>query len=156
MAYSFGTTSKTRLLGIHPALVAVASAAISESTQDFMVMEGLRLVEQQKINVARGVSKTMDSKHIVQPDGFGHALDLVPVLGGLPKWEWPLIYPIALAMRRAAVKQGTTIRWGGVWDRALNDLPDDPQGMKNAVTAYCFRHSGPDFLDGPHYELKLF
>ena len=56
-------------------------------------------------------------------------------------------------MRAAAVQKGVRIRWGGVWDRCLNDLPADPAGLEEAVKAYCARHPGPDFIDGPHFEL---
>ena len=45
---------------------------------DFSVREGVRTPETQKEYVAKGVSKTMASKHLIQPDGYGHAVDLYP------------------------------------------------------------------------------
>jgi peptidoglycan L-alanyl-D-glutamate endopeptidase CwlK len=51
------------------------------------------------------------------------------------------------------MEQGVSLTWGGVWDRRLNDLPADADGIEAAVKAYCARHPGPDFIDGPHYEL---
>lgn len=151
--FNFGTASEAHLVGVHPDLVRIARHAIAVSTQDFTVLEGLRSIEQQRINVAKGVSKTMDSKHLKQTDGFGHAVDLVPVLGGKPRWEWPLIYPVALAMHNAAMAENVNLRWGGVWDKLLRDLPGTIAGLTQSVHDYCVRHPGPDFLDGPHFEL---
>jgi peptidoglycan L-alanyl-D-glutamate endopeptidase CwlK len=152
MMYTFGAASQSRLAGVHPKLVAIFEKAITTTTQDFTLLEGLRTVERQRHLVDIGASKTMASKHIIQADGFGHACDAVP-FDEHPRWEWPLIYPVAVAVRAAAVEQGTRIVWGGVWDRTLNDLPSDAAGIKAAVEAYCVRHPGPDFLDGPHYQL---
>lgn len=141
-----------RLQGVHPSLVSVVTLAITYSTQDFTVQEGLRSLAQEKVNVANGVSKTLASKHLVQIDGYGHAVDLVPWVAGKPLWSWPLIYPIAVAMRRAATEKGVTLIFGGVWDRHLNDLSADALGLQRDVHDYTIRHPGPDLLDGPHYQ----
>ena len=87
---------------------------------------------------------------ILRNAGFARVANLA---GGMLRWEWPLIYPIAVAMRAAANKLNVAIRWGGIWDKRLNDLPGDIESIKREVAAYCVRHPGPDFLDGPHYEL---
>jgi peptidoglycan L-alanyl-D-glutamate endopeptidase CwlK len=58
-------------------------------------------------------------------------------------------------------EMGIEIRWGGVWDRQLDDYapktlssPDQyAAAMKKAVYDYTVRHPGPDFIDGPHYEM---
>lgn len=155
MTFTLGPTSRARLAGVHDDLAGVVRTAIFQSDQDFLVFEGVRSVATQREYMRRGVTRTLASKHLVQADGFGHAVDLVPFVAGGPRWEWPLIWPIALAMRRAAVFEGVAVRWGGVWDRALADLPDDIAGLKAAVADYSARHPGPDFLDGPHYELVL-
>ena len=153
MSYVLGSSSQRHLQGVHPALVKVVRLAIQLTNQDFTVQEGLRSVEQQTKNVAKGVSKTMNSKHLPQADGLGHAVDLVPWEDGRARWEWPLIYPVATAMFRASQTLGTRLRWGGVWDRAMSEYGGDPEKMKDAVANYCTRHPGPDFIDGPHYEL---
>ncbi|HKU52236.1 MAG TPA: M15 family metallopeptidase [Nitrospira sp.] len=150
MGYVLGNISLRNLDGVHPDLVRVVRAAIGKSGQDFRVNEGVRSREQQMENVAKGVSKTMHSKHLIQSDGYGHAVDLVPWLGGRMRWEWPLIYPIARAMREVGREMGVRLVWGGVWDQVLNDLSGDPI---MEVARYTSRHPGPDFLDGPHYEL---
>lgn len=151
--FSPSPTSLKRLDGVHDALRRVVLRAYEISTQAFVVQEGVRSLETQRKYVAQGVSKTLDSKHLIQADGFGHAVDLVPWINDQPRWEWPPIYKIAAAVNQAAREQRTRIRWGGVWDRALNDLPVDADALKREVEAYCVRHPGPDFLDGPHYEL---
>lgn len=153
MTFHLGSKSTERLKGVHPKLADVVERAIEISGQDFTVFEGLRSVERQKILVASGASKTMNSKHIRQPDGFGHAVDLVPWIDGQARWEWGPIYLIADAVRQSAIELVVPIRWGGVWDRRLNDITPGPGQIKAAVTAYTIRHPGPDFIDGPHFEL---
>ena len=86
--YALGLTSLTNLNGVVLPLVNVVKLAIERTTQDFTVYEGLRSIEQQRKNMARGVSKTMDSMHLKQSDGYGHAVDLVPWIQGHPVWDW--------------------------------------------------------------------
>lgn len=151
--FVLGEKSRRELEGVHPMLVGVVERAIELTTQDFGVHDGLRTPEEQRVLVARGASKTLRSKHLRQEDGYGHAVDLVPYLNGGLRWEWPLIYPIASAVRLAAQERGVALRWGGVWDRELAELPSSPEGLAQAVRDYAARNPGPDFLDGPHYEL---
>lgn len=153
MTFVLGSKSMLNLQHVHPKLVGVVERAIKISGQDFTVQEGLRSSARQRALVASGASKTLNSKHLEQPDGYGHAVDLVPWIDGTPRWEWGPIYLIAAAVREAAIALVVPIRWGGVWDRRLNDLPSGPAGIKSAVAEYCVRHPGPDWLDGPHYEL---
>ena len=150
MSYELGPKSIKNLKGVHPNMVKVVERAIQLTTQDFTVQEGLRSRETQAEYMKRGVTRTLNSKHLKQLDGYGHAVDLVPIIGGQPRWEWPAIYPIALAMKKAAKELGITITWGGVWDKKLGELNDN---VKKEVEAYSARHPGPDFLDGPHYQL---
>lgn len=153
MTFVLGAKSLANLQGVHPKLADVVERAISLTGQDFTVQEGLRTSARQRALVASGASQTINSKHLQQPDGFGHAVDLVPWIDGTPRWEWGPIYLIADAVRLAAIELVVPIRWGGVWDRRLNDLPPGPAAIKAAVTQYTVRHPGPDFLDGPHMEL---
>ena len=75
MTYKLGTRSLQSLSGVHPDLVAVVKRAIQITPQDFTVIEGVRNIERQKQLVAKGASKTMNSRHIT-----GHAVDMVPWL----------------------------------------------------------------------------
>lgn len=151
--YQLGKTSRQRLVGVDPRLVRCVERAIQLTTQDFTVLEGVRSIETQRDYVRRGVSQTMNSRHLRQPDGLGKAVDLVPWAGGMARWEWPLIYPIAEAMRRAAAELGVPIRWGGAWV-SLSSI--GPGGAKRAVDAYVAARKAQKksaFLDGPHYEI---
>lgn len=152
MPYSLGILSRDELQGVHPAIVRVVERAIQLTQQDFSVHDGLRTPAEQRALKAKGATKTMNSKHLSQRDGFGHAVDLVPYINGKLRWEWGPIYLIASAVRQAAIECGVRLRWGGVWDKCLNDIQGD---LKTAVEAYCKRHPGPDFIDGPHYELLV-
>jgi len=151
--FTLGKKSRAELVGVHPKLVRVVELAIAVTLQDFTAHDGLRSTDEQARLLAAGASKVKFSKHQKQADGWGHAVDLVPIVMGKPRWEWPPIYKIAEAVRQAAVAEDVPVRWGGVWDRVLNDLPPGAAGLEQAVAEYCRRHPGPDFIDGPHYEL---
>lgn len=117
MAYVLGSRSRERLQGVHQDLVRVVERAIQISPIDFTVIEGLRTVEKQREYVRAGASKTMNSRHIT-----GHAVDLAPWVGGTVRWDWPLFYKLAPAMKRAAQELGVAIVWGGDW-RTFKDGP---------------------------------
>lgn len=155
MTYALGQRSLAQLAGVHPLLVSVVHRAIAITEQDFAVQEGLRSEATQREYVRRGVSKTMASKHRKQADGYGHAVDLVPWINGQPRWEWGPIWAIADAVDRAATEQGVRLRWGAVWDKRLDQYGGSVEALRAEVEAYKRRHPGPDFLDGPHYELVI-
>lgn len=153
--FKFGAKSKAELAGVHPVLIAVFELALSVSTQDWMLYDGLRTEAEQRAYVNRGVSKTMASKHRRQNDGFSHAGDAVPVVKTLPKWDWNLIFPVVAAVDWAATQLGVAdkIRWGGAWDRTLADFGGEPSAYAKEIEKYASRHPGKDFLDGPHFEI---
>ena len=114
MPYKLGTRSKQKLSGVHPELIAVVTKAISISTVDFTILEGIRCVSRQRELYKAGKSTTMNSRHIT-----GHAIDLAP----WPiSWEWEGFYPIADAMKEAAEDLEISIDWGG----DLKSFPDGP------------------------------
>lgn len=154
MEFHFGAQSEFNLRGVHPDLVKVVRLALGRTSQDFGVTDGVRTRAEQEHLVAIKASKTMHSRHLIQHDGTGHAVDLVPYERGRVRWEWPLIYPIAVAMAGAARTCGVQLVWGGVWDRRMSDYATaSAEDCERAVKQYQARHPGPDFLDGPHYEL---
>jgi len=161
MTYALGARSRAELLGVHPKLVQCVESAIAITTQDFVVNDGLRTSAEQQEYLRRGTTRVTHSQHMKQADGLGHAVDLVPYINGKVRWEWPAIYHIAAAMLIAARHHGIRLRWGGSWDRELGELAPDaatledaPAALQAAVAAYCARHPGPDFIDGPHFEIK--
>tara|TARA_R110000851_G_scaffold16046_2_gene52536 strand:+ start:27582 stop:28049 length:468 start_codon:yes stop_codon:yes gene_type:complete len=152
--------------GVSPDMIFLAEETIKISPVDMTILSsgGLRTSSMQMALYKKGASKldgrNRKSKHQAQSDGLGHALDLVPYMNGGPRWEWPLIYPIAGIMAMLSKKHSIDIRWGGVWDRELDDFigtsrdaQDLAERCKAEVRAYTVRHPGPDFIDGPHYEL---
>jgi peptidoglycan L-alanyl-D-glutamate endopeptidase CwlK len=156
--FEFGKASKGNLEGVDPRLIQCAYFALTRfTTQDFMVFEGPRTIERQRKLVATGMSRTMNSKHLPQPpSNLSKAIDLVPIIGGIPKWDWHGCAKIAFAMDQAATQMGIAdkIVWGGAWDRTLADFGGRLDSYMAEVEAYKKRHAGPDFIDGPHFQLN--
>lgn len=139
MSYKLSKTSVNRLVGVHPDLVRVVMQAIRITKQDFTVLEGVRTKEQCFINYGKGrtaaeceakgvpakyaqpkaakvtwLSNPLASKHCVQKDGFGHAVDLAPFpidWNDLKRFD-----EMAKAMQQAARDLGVKLRWGADWD----------------------------------------
>jgi len=116
MTFKLSNRSKSNLRGVHPDLDAVVRRAIEITRCDFVVIEGVRSKADQAANVAKGVSWTMKSKHLLQADGYGHAVDLAAYVDGTIVWgPWKHYAAIASAMRKAAKELGVAITWGGEW-----------------------------------------
>ena len=64
MPHTLSAVSQRRLQGVHPDLVKVVELAITLTTQDFRVIEGLRTHERQAHLVRKGASRTMKSRHL--------------------------------------------------------------------------------------------
>lgn len=109
--------SRDRLIGVHPALIAVVERAIVRTPVAFMVTEGLRTPERQAALVRAGASRTLNSRHLT-----GHAVDVCALVEGKVRWDWPLYPRIATAFKAAAMELGTPIVWGGDWPK-LRDGP---------------------------------
>ena len=156
MTYRLGLRSRLELRGVHPQLCAVVQLAIRETEQDFRVHDGLRTINEQSELVLAGASQTMASQHLRQADGYGHAVDLVPIVNGRLRWEWPPIYRIAAAMHFAATRLGVPLVWGAVWDRSFLDLSVAALPMEvEHYTDRRRRQGKKAFLDGPHYQLGV-
>ncbi len=117
MSFTFSARSEQRLQGVHADLVRVVRRALTLSSVDFTIVEGLRTAARQKQLVASGASKTLNSRHLT-----GHAVDVAPVIAGQVRWDWPPFHDIAAAMKRAAQEEGVAIVWGGDW-RSFKDGP---------------------------------
>lgn len=149
--FVFGKKSQANLIGVRPELQSLAKLALQLSKQDFMVFDGVRTQADQMANVKAGTSHTMLSKHL-----NGDAVDLVPVLGTIPKWDWVMIFPVVLAVYEAATHLGFAdkIIWGGAWDKHLSDFTSHTD-FQQVIAEYEARHPGKDFIDGPHFEWNL-
>lgn len=155
--FKYGTKSRRELAGVHHILVDVCTLALRMSESlDWIVYDGLRTKEEQLLHIKNGTSSTLNSKHLPQADGLSHAIDLVPLIGGVPKWDWNGCYEIAMLMDRAATQLGHAdkIVWGGNWYKTLAEYGGDkPKAYSDAVQAYRAQHPGNDFIDGPHFQL---
>lgn len=112
---------QARLAEISPLLAAVVRRAAEITTVPFIVTEGMRTLERQRELVKIGASQTLDSRHLT-----GHAVDLAAMVGSEVRWDWPLYYKIAEAMKQAARELDVPLTWGGDWST---------------------------FKDGPHFEI---
>lgn len=136
--YLLGKRSLTRLHRLHPKMAACVALAITLTDVDFSVSETIRTPERQK-QLFYGTPKktwTLNSKHLIQSDGFGHAIDLVPLKkGGGADWDKCPI--VADAMFKAAKMLNIRIRWGGDWNQNGSSKDEHQRGS----------------YDGPHFEL---
>jgi peptidoglycan L-alanyl-D-glutamate endopeptidase CwlK len=144
-----------RLDGLHPKLVAVVKRAAEQA--EFMVVEGVRSDEQCFVNYGKGrnaaqclsggcpaqyaqpklgkvtwLAKALGSNHRKKPDGYGHAVDLLPA-----PFDWKRGFDeLAKVMLAAAKAEGVKLRWGADWDR--DGHPHEPGET-----------------DAPHFEIEL-
>ena len=123
---SLTAVSLKKLAGVHPDLVKIITRAAEISPQPFQVTEGVRTLNRQRRMVATGASRTLRSRHLAAPNGLGHAVDVVAMIGGRVSWELPLYHRIADAVKQAARELGVPVEWGGDWK---------------------------GFVDGPHFQL---
>lgn len=121
--FKLSQRSLSRLAGVHPDLVAVVKLAIERTPVDFTVVEGVRTVAQQREYVAKGASQTMNSYHLPQADGLGHAVDLAPLVGGAIPWDdWSKFKDLADVVKACAAELGVPVEWGGDW-KTFKDGP---------------------------------
>jgi peptidoglycan LD-endopeptidase CwlK len=138
----FGTKSIANLAECHPDLQRLFNEVIKH--WDCTIIDGARTLAEQRMNVAKGVSKTMASKHLPQKGGKSHAADVMPY-----PVDWPAIERGLNAVKRAdggmevleaymfqgfvagvASQMGIKIRQGVDWnsnrefdDQTFHDLP---------------------------------
>jgi peptidoglycan LD-endopeptidase CwlK len=110
MTFKLSQRSLDKLEGVDEKLVATVKLAIAVAKIDFGVICGLRTMEEQRVLVDKGASKTMRSKHL-----DGKAVDLMAYIGSRGSWELNLYDDIADAMKEAAVETGAVLRWGAAW-----------------------------------------
>lgn len=122
--YKFGKKSLERLNNkqFHPALKLLMEKAIETSPLDFTIIETVRTKEQQALNVKKGVSKTMLSRHIpaTNKSGYSEAVDIAPY-----PIDWSDIErfkQLAIHIKKTADLLGIKIEWGGDW-KTFKDYP---------------------------------
>ena len=154
MSFRLSQRSMDRLEGVHPDMTAVVERAIQLTGIDFGVTQGVRTLDEQKANVAAGRSQTMASKHLLQDDGFSHAVDVVAYVGPDISWELNVYDDICDAFKEAAKEVGCSIKWGAAWSEG--DIRTYEGSSEDAMMAYVDlrRSQGRrPFIDAPHFEL---
>ena len=149
MSFKLSSRSTANLDKVDSNLVAIVRMAILETKVDFGVICWLRTIEEQKVLVDKGVSQTMDSKHI-----SGNAVDLMAYVGSRASWELNLYDDIADSMKKASKLVDVPIRWGAAWH--IKDIAKYKGTMEDAMNEYIDlrRSQGRrPFIDGPHFEL---
>ncbi|AUR94153.1 hedgehog signaling/DD-peptidase zinc-binding domain protein [Vibrio phage 1.193.O._10N.286.52.C6] len=119
MAWKLSSKSKAKLEGVHPDLVRVVYRALEISPYDFGITEGKRTLKVQKQYVAAGKSKTMDSMHLEQDDGWSYAIDL-SVFAPKLTWEHKHFRKVIQAFVTAAIEEEVQLRFGGLWENFLD------------------------------------
>lgn len=164
MTYSLGPRSRANLIGAHPDLIRIVEGAIVLSTVDFGVTgKAVRTPEEQHALFLKGVTQKdgykSKSNHQPHEDGFGHAVDLTPFVDGKPivtEAAWGLYPAVASAMSQSAKALGLANRltWGCNWFETMDRYGSAPSDMQDALNRYKRKHPGPDFVDGPHFQLS--
>jgi peptidoglycan L-alanyl-D-glutamate endopeptidase CwlK len=119
-----------KLKGVHPDLCRVVYRASAMTNTlppgvSFGISEGVRTEAQQAINIERGVSWTMKSRHIPSSNecNLACAVDLFVLIEGTVSWAWPLYHDLAALMKAAADFENVPIEWGGDWKGKRKDGP---------------------------------
>ena len=138
MSYKYSQASLSKLNTCHPDIQKLLNKAIKY--YDITILEGIRTTERQTELVRTGMSKTMDSKHLDQGDGFSHAVDcaLWPIDWN-DRERFVFLQGYLKGLADAMLEAGEithTLRLGVDWDNDGN----------------IKEHS---FFDGPHIELKI-
>ena len=153
MAFKLSQRSLDRLDGVHPKLVETVKKAIEYTDVDFGVIYGVRDLETQKKLFESGKSQTMASKHLIQEDGYAHAVDLMAYDGSNPSWDIVDYDNIADAMRKAGKEVGIDIVWGAAWHKILTMSPDSAEDLMNDYIDTRRKENRRPFIDGPHFQL---
>ncbi len=140
--YQFGKRSLDNLVGVHPNLVKVLNASITDSPVDFTITEGVRTTQKQqeyyswgrtkknpntgkmtKVTYADGIKRK--SNHQPKDDGYGYAVDLYPYFDDKVQVQGDAVIlaleEIADHIKKKAKELGIKIVWGGDWKK-----PYDP------------------------------
>ena len=113
------TRSEANLAHVHPDLVLVMREAAKDVS--FIVIHGIRTVAEEAVNVAKGASQTMHSRHLPNKQGFACAVDIAAMVDGHVSWDAKPYSLIANAVKAEADRHAIQIEWGGDW-KTLKDL----------------------------------
>lgn len=128
--FSFSKKSSDRLKGVNPILANLAREVIRISPVDFGISQGVRTVDEQRKLYNQGrstpgkiVTNTMKSKHLIQKDGYGGAIDIACYINGEVTWSEKYYFEVADVFKRRADELGIDILWGGDFKGDFKDYP---------------------------------
>ena len=158
MGFKFGTKSLSKLEGVHPDLVEIMKLAVSKSTIDFGISEGVRSKSRQALLVKSGASTTMNSKHIIQEStGFSHAVDMYTLVDGRACWELDTYALAGEAIVKSAKELGiNNLSWGACWH--IKDVAGCNMACSDMIQDYISTRSKQGrkiFMDAPHWQLDI-
>ena len=159
MSFSLSNRSLSRLEGVHPFLVEVAKLAIKRTEIDFGITCGVRTIEEQEAHVAAKRSWTMKSKHLIQDDGYSHAIDCVAYVGSDVCWEANVYDEIADAIKSAAEEvRGMgyefDITWGSGWHKPLTQHEGTCEELSNEYVDLRRSQGRRPTMDSPHFQIE--
>lgn len=131
--------SQQRLETCHPDLIKVIRETAAHSLIAFQITEGIRTLERQKELVAKGKSKTMNSRHLPGADGRSKAVDVVCYDNGKVTWNLEWYRRLCVEIRATAKRLGISVIWGNDWDDDGVECGPDPD---------------ESFVDACHFELN--
>lgn len=157
--FSLSQRSLSRLEGVHPFLVEVAKLAINRTKVDFGITCGVRTIEEQEAHVAAGRSWTMKSKHLIQDDGYSHAIDCVAYLGSDVCWEETVYDEIADAIKSASEEvremgYDFDIIWGAGWHKPLSKHEGTCEDLVNEYVDLRRSQGRRATMDCPHFQIE--
>lgn len=140
--YKFSQKSLEKLKTCHPDLQKLFTEVLK--VIDFTVIEGIRTHATQEEYVRTGKSKTLNSKHLPQPDGTSWAIDCAPVpIDWQDKERFRYFAGVVMGI---AHTMKIKVRWGGDWnmnnvftDQKFHDLPHfelvNPSASKSGASS---------------------
>lgn len=111
--------SEATLVGVHPHLIRVIRRAAV--AVPFLVIHGLRTLDEERANVAKGASQTLHSRHLPNAQGLACAVDVAALDAGHVTWDAPPYSVIWRAVAQAGAALSVPVEWGGLWT-TLKDL----------------------------------
>jgi peptidoglycan L-alanyl-D-glutamate endopeptidase CwlK len=126
MSFELSHQSLVNLQGVHPDLVRLVMRTLDISPLDFAIIQGVRTQDEEREDIAKGLSQTTHSRHLV-----GMAVDFMAFVNGkgcwldnVPEGTALALHPyhqIAAAFKQASTELNIPIVWGGTW-KTLVDL----------------------------------
>ena len=140
--YAFSGQSLRLFKNVHPDLIKIMKAAITNSPYDFRITAGARTAEEQNALYQIGRTRSGSivtkadgyrnkSNHQIKADGYGHAVDIFPcgvIENGVYRkftseegYDEKKLKLIANHILAVAKSKNVNIEWGGNWK--MNDTP---------------------------------